>query len=214
MPKLAAALLLLLLPSLLLAAVDGRVVGIADGDTLTLLSADHRQLKIRLHGIDTPERRQPYGARARQALAAKVFGQQVRVEVRDIDRYGRSVGRVTLGARDINAEMVAEGHAWVYRQYSRDPRLLELEAQARRLRRGLWALPEFERMAPWDWRRLQQGQRAAQPKAEATPAACGPKRYCRQMSSCEEARFYLRHCGAGSLDGNGDGVPCEALCRQ
>ena len=73
-----------------------------------------------------------------------------------IDRYKRMVGRVYLGKRNINAEMVAEGAAWVYRKYSKDPELLELESQAREQDRGLWALPEDQRVPPWEWRRARR----------------------------------------------------------
>ena len=138
--------------------LEGQVVRIADGDTLTLLTPDHHQHRIRLADIDTPEKRQPWGKRAKQALAEKVFRKHVRVEVSKKDRYGRWVGRVYLGNRDINAEMVQEGHAWVYRRYSRDPRLLALEARARKEKRGLWVLQENQRMSPWQWRRTGRKQ--------------------------------------------------------
>jgi endonuclease YncB( thermonuclease family) len=205
-------LLLLLLPALTLAnVISGRVVGVSDGDTVTLLTPDKRQLKLRLAEIDTPERRQPYGSRARQALADKVFGKQARVEVQTIDRYGRSVGRLYLDGRDINAEMVAEGHAWAYRRYSNDPKLLTLETRAREAGRGLWGLPEFERIPPWEWRQAQRRQAASAPRStDRKPSTCGSKRYCSQMRSCEEAKFFLQACGVTSLDG--DGVPCEAVC--
>lgn len=130
----------------------GRVVGIADGDTLTLLTESRRQVRVRLAGIDTPERRQPYGSRARQVLSDLAFGRHARVEVEEEDRYGRTVGRVRVGAMDVNAEMVRRGAAWVYRRYSRDPALPRLEAEARAVRRGLWALPEAQRAPPWEWR--------------------------------------------------------------
>ena len=130
----------------------GRVVGITDGDTLTLLEGGNRQIRIRLAEIDTPERRQPYGDRARQALSDLAFGKVARVAVVDTDRYGRTVGRVRVGGHDVNAEMVRLGAAWVYRQYSRDPEMLVLEDAARAARRGLWALPEADRMPPWEWR--------------------------------------------------------------
>ena len=130
----------------------GRVVGITDGDTLTLLESGNRQVKVRLAEIDTPERRQPYGDRARQALSDLAFGKAARVAVVDTDRYGRTVGRVRVDGHDVNAEMVRLGAAWVYRQYSHDPELLVLEDAARAARRGLWALPEADRMPPWEWR--------------------------------------------------------------
>ena len=106
------------------ATISGRVVGVHDGDTLTLLTAEKRQVKIRLAEIDTPESAQPYGSRAKQALSDLVFGQDVLVDVQDIDRYGRTVGRVSVHGTDVNAAMVAAGAAWVYRQYAKDPDLL------------------------------------------------------------------------------------------
>ena len=96
---------------------NGKVVGITDGDTLTLLTAEKRQLKVRLAEIDTPERNQPYGSRAQQALADLAFNREARVVVVDHDRYGRVVGRVHVGNVDVNAELVRQGAAWVYRDY-------------------------------------------------------------------------------------------------
>lgn len=130
----------------------GKVVGIADGDTLTLLTIDRVQVKVRLAEIDAPEARQPYGQHAKQPLATLAFGNDADVTVTDHDRYGRTVGRVYVGRVDVNAEMVRSGAAWVYRRYSRDPALLELEGDAQRARRGLWALPEAEQVPPWEWR--------------------------------------------------------------
>ncbi|TCZ61384.1 thermonuclease family protein [Roseicella aquatilis] len=148
----------------------GHVVGITDGDTLTLLTPGKRQVKVRLAEIDTPESRQPYGTRARQALAELTFRRQVRVVVEDTDRYGRRVGRVHAGRLDVNAEMVRRGAAWVYDQYSHDPILAALEAEARAARRGLWALPEAERVPPWEWRRQAREQREAQKRPPAPKA--------------------------------------------
>ncbi|MBK1662298.1 micrococcal nuclease [Paracraurococcus ruber] len=140
-------------PAAFAADLVGRVVGITDGDTLTLLTPDKRETRIRLAEIDTPERRQPYGTRAREALSNLAFGREVRVVVEDTDRWGRTIGHVFAGRQDVNAEMVRRGAAWVYRDYSRNPALPRLEAEARAARRGLWALPEAERMPPWEWRR-------------------------------------------------------------
>ncbi len=190
--------------------LQGRVVSIADGDTFTLLTADNQQFKIRLAEIDTPESGQPYGNRSKQALSELVFGKDVRVEVQDIDRYGRTVGRPYVGEVDVCAELVENGFAWAYRRYLKDPMLLELEKDARDGKRGLWSLPEYERIAPWDWRR---GKRTPAIKADAPKAfTCGTKTYCREMVSCGEAMFYLRSCGLSRLDGDNDGIPCESLC--
>jgi endonuclease YncB( thermonuclease family) len=134
----------------------GRVVAIHDGDTLTLLNADQEQVRVRLAEIDTPEASQPWGNRARQALAAMVARKDIRVVVADIDRYGRTVGRVYVGAVDVNAELVRQGSAWIYRQYMHDRALLTLEADARTARRGLWSLPVADQVPPWTWRRQRR----------------------------------------------------------
>jgi endonuclease YncB( thermonuclease family) len=134
----------------------GRVVAIHDGDTLTILTAERRQVRVRLAEIDAPESRQPYGSRARQALAAMFIRQNVRVVVVDTDRYGRTVGRVYAGPLDVNRELVRQGAAWVYRPHLHDRTLLVVEAEARTARRGLWSLPERDQMPPWVWRRQQR----------------------------------------------------------
>ncbi len=120
------------------------------GDTLVLL-VDHQQHKIRLSDIDTPERKQPFGTRAKQALSELAFGKQARVVEVTVDRYGRIVGRVFVDGIDVNRELVAQGYAWVYRKYSQDEELLKLEAQAKEKGLGLWADPDP--IPPWEWRR-------------------------------------------------------------
>lgn len=101
-----AAILLLVAHPAFSAEITGRVVGITDGDTLTILNDARQQVRVRLAEIDTPEARQPYGSRARQALSDLAFDKTVRVVVQDTDRYGRTVGRIYEGAKDVNAEMV------------------------------------------------------------------------------------------------------------
>lgn len=115
--------LLALLPAFASAAtLQGKVVHIADGDTLTVL-VDHKQVKVRLAEIDAPESHQDYGQRAKQALGNLVFGKVVLVADDGKDRYGRTIGRVRLGSLDVNAEMVRTGYAWVYRKYAKDQSL-------------------------------------------------------------------------------------------
>ena len=120
---------------------------------------------------------------------------------------------------DVNAEKVRQGAAWVYRQYNHDPSLVRLEQEARDARRGLWALPEVERTPPWEWRRnnVAAPAKPMPPPNLSRPTAsgftCGAKRYCREMTSCAEARFYFTQCGRARMDGDGDGIPCESICR-
>lgn len=213
------AILLLLIGFTLARAetVTGRVVGINDGDTLILRVDGGERMGIRLAGIDAPELDQPYGAAARRALTTLARSGAARVEVVDRDAYGRLVGTVYIGGRNINAALVEEGAAWVYRRYNHDPQLLVLEAQARSARRGLWGLPIQRRVPPWDWRRQNAvtASSPARPRVDRPVALfrCGAKRACREMASCEEARFYLNVCGLKRLDGDGNGIPCETLCR-
>lgn len=148
-----ALLLIGLLPAIALADIQCKAVGITDGDTLTCVTAEKAQIKVRLAEIDTPEKKQPYGEKAKQALAGMVHGKQVTLAVQAKDRYGRTVARVHQGNLDVNLEMVSQGAAWVYRKYSEDRTMLVVEAEARQARRGLWALPEAQRLEPWEWRR-------------------------------------------------------------
>jgi endonuclease YncB( thermonuclease family) len=186
--------------------LNGRVVGIADGDTLTLL-VDREQVRVRLAQIDAPESDQPYGKKAKAALSALAFGKQAHVEVVDIDRYGRTVGEVFVGGIDVNREMVRKGHAWAYTKYSHTTEVIELESSARAAKQGIWALPENQREPPWLWRHSPRA-----PHQKPGPLVCGTRTYCSEMANCEEARFYVEQCGVHSLDGDGDGIPCESLC--
>ncbi len=132
--------------------LSGRVTRVVDGDTLDLLDAANRQHRIRLHGIDTPESGQPYGRAATRALADRVAGEGVGVDVKDTDRYGRTVGVVYLGGDNINTALVKAGYAWWYRKYAPfSDELRVAEAEARKAGRGLWADPNP--VPPWDWRR-------------------------------------------------------------
>ena len=141
-----------------------KVVGVSDGDTVNVLTdkpcnsgknckSGKIQYRVRLAEIDTPEKKQPYGSRSKQALSDLVFGRQVKVDTIDTDRYGRLVAQLYIDGKWVNAELVKSGSAWVYRQYVKSPLLFEFEKDARINKRGLWSLPEADRIPPWEWRR-------------------------------------------------------------
>lgn len=132
-------------------SIMGRVVGVADGDTITILNAQNTSFKIRLSSIDAPEKAQDFGQKSKQSLSDLVYGQDVTVSVVDTDRYGRTVGIVFLDNTNINAEQVRRGMAWVYTKYNKDRSLVGIESQARQSRIGLWSQPNPT--PPWEYRR-------------------------------------------------------------
>ena len=153
-----------------LASWEGKVVGVADGDTITVLR-DKEQVRIRLDGIDTPEKRQAFGQKAKKFTAAMVAGKVVKVIPATLDRYGRTVARVYLGKACLNEALVRAGFAWWYRKYAKDNKVLPgLEAAARKAGKGLWKDPKP--MPPWDWRRQQRGKAPA--TAAPRPAGTHP----------------------------------------
>jgi endonuclease YncB( thermonuclease family) len=137
---------------------SARVVGVSDGDTLTVLQ-ERSRVHVRLYGIDAPEKAQDEGSRAKQLASSLALGEAVTVRVHDTDRYGRTVAEVVLpDGRSLNREMVAAGMAWWYRQYApADGELARLEAEARAGRRGLWS--QSNPVPPWSWRKAVTGQR-------------------------------------------------------
>lgn len=164
--------------------LTGRVVGIADGDTLTVLDSANQQHKIRLAGIDAPEKGQPFGNRSKQNLSDLVFDKKVIVESNKQDRYGRTVGKVLINGVDANLEQVQAGLAWWYRDYAKeqlpaDRGLYEKAEQlAKAQQAGLWR--DASPVAPWDFRHGAR-QAVEQSCPCSGPANCtGPKggSYC------------------------------------
>lgn len=212
-------LMLLATTPTLAATLLGKVVSVADGDTITVLTPDKEQVKIRLVEIDAPEKDQPYGQDSKKSLSDMVFGKDVSVEWDKTDKYRRTLGRVFVGDTDVNLQQVKNGAAWAYTQYLTDDRIKRAETEARNAKAGLWGLQADQIMPPWEWRHGKKEETEGNTPAPVSAAgssgqfSCAGKRYCRQMSSCEEARFYLTTCGVSSLDGDKDGVPCESLCR-
>lgn len=148
---------LLLCTGALAETMVGRVVGVADGDTINVLDSSSRQHRIRLSGIDAPEKDQAFGQRSKKSLSDMVYRKQVSVEWHKTDRYGRILGKVFVESADVNLAQIRAGMAWHYRQYAKDQPLADrvsyavAESDARKARAGLWAgdLP----VAPWQWRR-------------------------------------------------------------
>ena len=131
---------------------SGRVTSITDGDTLRVINSLGDSQIIRLYGIDAPERDQPYGTQATNALRQKLSNSQISIVQQDIDDYGRIVATIFLDERNINLEMVAQGHAWWYEFFAPDNRELELaNDQAKNLKLGLWKSPNP--VDPYEWRR-------------------------------------------------------------
>lgn len=207
--------------------LTGQVSRIVDGDTLWVkTAADAEPAVIRIEGIDAPESCQAGGPEATQALTKLVLNRNVTVRIVARDDYARIVGKVFDGTVDVGDRMVRDGHAWSARfKYDRGPYMAE-ERMAVALKRGLHS--EAGAVMPRDFR--QHNGECARPggapqKAGVTPAPivtaaaktadtsgrrCDGRRYCSQMSSCEEATWFLKNCPGTKMDGDNDGVPCEA----
>ena len=130
--------------------IEGTVIGVHDGDTITLLIAGNQQIKVRLAQIDAPELAQDFGQNAQQSLSELVMNKDIKVEKETIDKYGRTVGTLFVAGLDANREQVKRGMAWVYRQYMHDQTLLQAEDNAKRTKLGLWT--GQNPVAPWDFR--------------------------------------------------------------
>jgi endonuclease YncB( thermonuclease family) len=151
------ALLLLFLPVLALAdSFTGKVVAVTDGDTIKVLRPDNTQEKIRLLGIDAPEKKQDFGQKSKEALIQKIAGQTVTVEYKHRDRYGRLLGKILKDGRDINLSQIQDGLAWHYKQYAKDQGPVDAAAYAaaeegaRGKKFGLWAMAAPQ--PPWEFR--------------------------------------------------------------
>lgn len=212
---------------------SGKVLAVLDGDTLLVLRncegvepkapgtlrrppcGDNRPAKVRLAEIDAPEKAQPYGTASQESLVELVMGKQIKAAVRAADDYGRLVATVHADGFNVNHEQVRRGMAWEYSRFHSNRGLMALQHEAQQAKRGLWA--DEEAVEPSHWRKqhpasAQSHAGVLQVAATAPGIACGSKKYCSEMASCEEARHYLTQCGIKTLDGNNDGVPCEKLC--
>jgi len=137
--------------------MEGLVVGVADGDTITVLDPQKNTYKIRLQGIDAPEKKQAFGEKSKQSLHDLVHGKQVHIEYDKEDKYGRTVGKVTLGDLDVCLQQLVLGMAWHYKKYQNEQSATdravysETESKSKSLRLGLWA--DDAPMPPWEFRK-------------------------------------------------------------
>jgi endonuclease YncB( thermonuclease family) len=140
------------------------VVGVADGDTVTVLDGLHAQHRIRLAGIDAPEKAQAFGDASKRNLSRLVYGEYVRVEYAKHDRYGRIVGKIFSGGRDASLEQLRAGLAWHYKQYQREQSredrsaYAEVEQEAQQAQAGLWR--DRDPVPPWTWRQERRAKNA------------------------------------------------------
>jgi endonuclease YncB( thermonuclease family) len=140
--------------------IQGRVIGVADGDTATVLDGANTQWKIRLMGIDAPEKKQAFGYRSKQSLSGLIFNKDVTVNYSKTDKYGRTIGKIIIDGTDANLRQIKYGMAWHYKKYQNEQNVedrslyahAEDEARSRKL--GLWS--DDEPTPPWDWRKQQK----------------------------------------------------------
>lgn len=183
------------------------------------------------------QKAQAFGEISKRSLSSMVLGKQVNVDSQAVDQYGRMVAHISVSGLDVNAEQVRRGMAWEYSYFANSAAsrqstrgslhgsrtLIALQEEAKQEARGLWAMSNPT--PPWEWRKLHPyvpgnplhstGSSILIAGAEVSPdIACGSKKYCSEMSSCEEAKYYFMRCGIKTLDGNSDGVPCEKLCAS
>lgn len=161
-------------------SISGRVVGVMDGDTIEILDAGKSLHRIRLSGIDAPEKAQPFGQRSKEHLSSLVFGKQVTVETGKTDRYSRTIGKIVVNGVDANLSQINAGMAWHYKQYEKDQPQADrisyasAERQARNLQIGLWA--DKSPTPPWEWRHGGTQQHSVADNTGECP--CGSTRQC------------------------------------
>lgn len=137
--------------------LNGVAVGISDGDTFRLLVEGNQTLRVRLHGIDAPEKGQDYGTQARQALSGLIFSKDVAVIQKTKDRYGRIVGVVYADGVNVNEALLRDGMAWHYTAYDKNEDWAALQKEASRNKRGLWK--QAKPTPPWQWRKEKRVER-------------------------------------------------------
>lgn len=144
------------LPFLAYANITGKVIGISDGDTLTVLDTNQVQHKVRLAGIDAPEKKQAFGQKSKESLSDCAYLKQVKIEGEKLDKYGRLIGKVIVNNQDCNLIQIAKGMAWHYKKYQKEQSSIDRltysneEIKAKNNRLGLWN--DMNAIPPWEFR--------------------------------------------------------------
>ena len=207
-----------------------KIIVVIDGDTVVIRRASGL-VKIRLADIDAPEVGHPgmggqpsnsqiaqsFGEISKQSLSDMVLGKKVHVISQTVDKYGRMVAHLSVNDVDVNTEQIRRGMAWEYSHFHSNKSLIALQEEAKNASRGLWT--ESNPTPPWVWRKQHPSSWPGAVTPETThksvtssDPACGNKKHCSEMTSCEEAEHYFTICHLKQLDGNHNGVPCENLC--
>ncbi len=180
--------------------IHGKVIGIVDGDTLTLQTGKD-QLTVRLEGIDAPERNQAFGMKSREALKSLVIAKQAVVLKTGFDKYNRTLGIVKIDGTSVNATMVKDGWAWHFKKYSSDEALAQFEVEAREANRGLWA--DGNPISPWDFRdKKKDAPTAVSPVRVATPKA-GSKANTKESEPVKKEKSYWLNSSTGVRHNSG-----------
>ncbi|MCI0921341.1 thermonuclease family protein [Sphingobacterium rhinopitheci] len=153
MKKFSLLLLLLFVSSYIYAnkIIQGRIIKVTDGDTVTLLAKNNKKIKVRLYGIDCPEKKQEFGQTATNYLSSTIYNKNVKIEVKNKDRYQRSVGVIWLDNTNINLSLLKQGLAWHYTQYDKSQSYADAEKAARKAKKNIWSTKNP--IAPWDFRK-------------------------------------------------------------
>jgi len=197
----------LILPWLLLsgfaqADIEGTVVRIFDGDTVEIKDASDNLYRIRLEGIDAPERTQAFSARSREALADLVFSRKVKAVTSGVDTYGRHLAHLYIDGTWVNREMVRRGMAWHYKYFNKDTRLANSEIYARNNQLGLWADPAP--VPPWVFRQQQKQEKNRTENGETGSYWLNTSSGVRHNSSCR----HFMNTRRGRLCRQDEGTPC------
>ena len=184
------------------ADITGKAVRVFDGDTLEIMDSQSNSYRVRLQGIDAPERGQPFSSKSRKALSDLVFGKEIKVVTEGMDKFERFLGQVYVQDKWINREMLRMGMAWHYKYFNKDPRLAHSEIFARHSRLGLWSEPNPT--APWVFRRSQAKDMNPEKDREPTEYWLNSSTGVRHNKTCR----HFMNTSKGRFCGPHEGRPC------